>query len=204
MKSFDPYKFGCKLVYLILWNIRKIILYGKFLLIYHIIKVKSHSTLVLRVVNLTFPLRRTMVTGFSLRPVTSAISYIPPNYRVRVGFRVSKSFPCPIRLSSKQMSTASAADANALASSDGRAENSDILVQYVVLRRDLIEKWPLGSIVTQGCHASVAAIWMYKEDPHTLQYCGPDNIDSMHKVPVPCSSFFSLFGSISLNLDGIL
>ena len=34
----------------------------------------------------------------------------------------------------------------------------DVVVQYVVLRRDLIDSWPLGSVVTQGCHASVAAI----------------------------------------------
>ncbi|KAK8706663.1 hypothetical protein V6N13_057743 [Hibiscus sabdariffa] len=60
--------------------------------------------------------------------------------------------------------------------------NGDVLVQYVVLRRDLIDAWPLGSVVTQGCHASVSAIWSHKDDPHTLQYCSPQNIDSMHKV----------------------
>ncbi|CAH8281665.1 unnamed protein product [Eruca vesicaria subsp. sativa] len=51
-----------------------------------------------------------------------------------------------------------------------------------VLRRDLIDSWPLGSVVTQGCHASVAAIWSFKDDPVTLQYCDPAHIDSMHKV----------------------
>ena len=80
------------------------------------------------------------------------------------------------------MSTEPAADSNAVVSSDGKVEKSDILMQYVVLRRDLIEKWPLGSIVTQGCHASVSAIWAYKDDPLTLEYCGHENIDSMHKV----------------------
>ncbi|RZC56701.1 hypothetical protein C5167_015550 [Papaver somniferum] len=59
---------------------------------------------------------------------------------------------------------------------------SDVVVQYVVLRRDLIDSWPLGSVVTQGCHASVAAIWSNKDDAHTIDYCSPDNIDSMHKV----------------------
>ncbi|KAB1204438.1 putative peptidyl-tRNA hydrolase PTRHD1 [Morella rubra] len=63
-----------------------------------------------------------------------------------------------------------------------RAENLDVLVQYVVLRRDLIDTWPLGSVVTQGCHASVFAIWSHKDDPHTAEYCSPQNIDSMHKV----------------------
>ncbi|XWS17912.1 hypothetical protein CRYUN_Cryun33cG0109400 [Craigia yunnanensis] len=60
--------------------------------------------------------------------------------------------------------------------------DDNVLVQYVVLRRDLIETWPLGGMVTQGCHASVNAIWSHKDDPHTLQYCSPENIDSMHKV----------------------
>ncbi|XP_059460966.1 uncharacterized protein LOC132190099 [Corylus avellana] len=63
-----------------------------------------------------------------------------------------------------------------------KAENSDVLVQYVVLRRDLIDTWPLGSVVTQGCHASVCAVWSHKDDPHTVEYCSPQNIDSMHKV----------------------
>ncbi|KAF3512510.1 hypothetical protein F2Q69_00000430 [Brassica cretica] len=58
----------------------------------------------------------------------------------------------------------------------------DVVVQYVVLRRDLIDSWPLGSVVTQGCHASVAAIWSFRDDPVTLQYCDPQHIDSMHKV----------------------
>lgn len=61
-------------------------------------------------------------------------------------------------------------------------DTGDVLVQYVVLRRDLIDTWPMGSVVTQGCHASVAAIWSHKDDPHTLQYCSSTNLDSMHKV----------------------
>lgn len=69
-------------------------------------------------------------------------------------------------------------------------------MQYVVLRRDLIDTWPMGSVVTQGCHASVSAIWSHKEDPHTLQYCSPENIDSMHKVisfSIFLHGFFFLF-----------
>ncbi|CAN1185083.1 Putative peptidyl-tRNA hydrolase PTRHD1 [Linum perenne] len=58
----------------------------------------------------------------------------------------------------------------------------DVVVQYVVLRRDLIDTWPMGSVVTQGCHAAVAAIWSNKDDDHTIRYCGPEKIDSMHKV----------------------
>ncbi|KAK1318637.1 hypothetical protein QJS10_CPB04g01348 [Acorus calamus] len=43
-------------------------------------------------------------------------------------------------------------------------EAEEVVLQYVVLRRDLIDSWPFGSIVTQGCHASVAAVWAYKDD----------------------------------------
>ncbi|KAM2579847.1 hypothetical protein TB2_005227 [Malus domestica] len=63
-----------------------------------------------------------------------------------------------------------------------KSDTTDVLVQYVVLRRDLIDTWPTGSVVTQGCHASVSAIWSHKGDPITLQYCSPENIDSMHKL----------------------
>lgn len=71
-----------------------------------------------------------------------------------------------------------------------KGEGSDLsqpaqnIVQYVVLRKDLwIEQsWPLGSVVAQACHASTAAMWESKEDPVTMEYCAPYNIDSMHKV----------------------
>ncbi|KAG1326886.1 putative peptidyl-tRNA hydrolase PTRHD1 [Cocos nucifera] len=66
--------------------------------------------------------------------------------------------------------------------SDGGGEQGDVIVQYVVLRRDLIDTWPLGSIVTQGCHASVAAIWFHRDHPDTAIYCSDCNIGSMHKV----------------------
>lgn len=74
------------------------------------------------------------------------------------------------------------------ASPDSVREVKDVVVQYVVLRRDLIDTWPLGSIITQGCHASVSAIWEHKDDPLTLGYCSPENIDSMHKVRIECKA----------------
>ncbi|KAK4274349.1 hypothetical protein QN277_017581 [Acacia crassicarpa] len=91
------------------------------------------------------------------------------------------------RLSSRLMSQPaplSTADPVSASSQDGKsqAEIADVIVQYVVLRRDLIDTWPLGSVVTQGCHASVYAIWSSKDDPHTVDYCRPEKIDSMHKV----------------------
>lgn len=58
----------------------------------------------------------------------------------------------------------------------------DPLAQYVVIRKDLVEslKWPLGSVLAQACHAAVAAVWLHKDHPHTLQYCG--DLDSMTTV----------------------
>ncbi|KAK9097809.1 hypothetical protein Syun_024854 [Stephania yunnanensis] len=75
------------------------------------------------------------------------------------------------------------ADSSPMPSGDGGGVSGG-LVQYVVLRRDLIDSWPLGSIVTQGCHAAVAAIWSYKDDCETVEYCSLENIDSMHKIIV--------------------
>ncbi|XP_059640343.1 uncharacterized protein LOC132282621 isoform X2 [Cornus florida] len=85
------------------------------------------------------------------------------------------------RMSSSPSLTAAAA-ATAVEADGSPAPVDDVLVQYIVLRRDLIDTWPLGSVVTQGCHASVSAIWSHKDDPHTLAYCSPTNLDSMHKV----------------------
>uniref|UniRef100_M1CVB6 peptidyl-tRNA hydrolase n=2 Tax=Solanum tuberosum TaxID=4113 RepID=M1CVB6_SOLTU len=81
--------------------------------------------------------------------------------------------------------SATAAGSDTTTTGNNSTEESsitDTVIQYVVLRRDLIDTWPLGSVVTQGCHAAVAAIWSHKDDAVTLQYCSPSNIDSMHKV----------------------
>ncbi|KAK2392267.1 hypothetical protein P8452_29203 [Trifolium repens] len=89
------------------------------------------------------------------------------------------------RLTSNSMSQPATTDSSTLSTSNDApspSENADVVVQYVVLRRDLIDSWPLGSVVTQGCHASVSAVWSNKDDPITIDYCSPDKIDSMHKV----------------------
>lgn len=89
--------------------------------------------------------------------------------------------------------------------SGNAAEAGDVVVQYVVLRRDLIDTWPTGSVVAQGCHASVSAIWTHKEDPQTLDYCSPDNLDSMHKVTLEVKGEPQILNlSRKLKTDGIL
>ena len=97
-----------------------------------------------------------------------------PTIRVRVSFIAHLTTATPMASSDPVAATVTC-DA-------GSSDPGDVLVQYVVLRRDLIDTWPMGSVVTQGCHASVAAIWSHKDDPHTLQYCSSTNLDSMHKV----------------------
>ncbi|XP_008336196.3 putative peptidyl-tRNA hydrolase PTRHD1 [Cynoglossus semilaevis] len=56
------------------------------------------------------------------------------------------------------------------------------LVQYVVVRADLVHKlsWPLGAVITQACHAATAAIHLHYTDPDTQRYLA--ELDSMHKV----------------------
>ena len=39
-----------------------------------------------------------------------------------------------------------------------------------------------GSVVAQACHASVAAVWLHRDDPATQAYCSPDKLDAMHKA----------------------
>ncbi|XP_051265754.1 putative peptidyl-tRNA hydrolase PTRHD1 isoform X2 [Dicentrarchus labrax] len=57
------------------------------------------------------------------------------------------------------------------------------LVQYVVVRSDLVHKlsWPLGAVITQACHAATAAIHLHYGDPDTQRYLA--ELDSMHKAP---------------------
>jgi peptidyl-tRNA hydrolase len=64
------------------------------------------------------------------------------------------------------------------------ASADDPLFQYVVLRRDLQEKagWPLGSLVAQGCHASIAAIAGHLDDDDVRAYMAPEAVANMHKA----------------------
>lgn len=66
----------------------------------------------------------------------------------------------------------------------GAKEAAGTLVQYVVMRKDLTRElgWPLGSLVAQACHATVAATWLHREDDDTKEYCAEGNLEHMHKV----------------------
>ena len=57
-----------------------------------------------------------------------------------------------------------------------------VIVQYVVLRKDIITalKWPLGAVVSQACHASTAVIAAHADDADVQRYLR--DADAMHKV----------------------
>ncbi|XP_033343711.1 putative peptidyl-tRNA hydrolase PTRHD1 isoform X1 [Bombus vosnesenskii] len=57
-----------------------------------------------------------------------------------------------------------------------------VLVQYVVVRGDLLEtmKWPIGAVIAQACHACTAVTHLFYNDNYTQAYLA--NLDAMHKV----------------------
>jgi peptidyl-tRNA hydrolase len=71
---------------------------------------------------------------------------------------------------------------------------TDRLIQYIVIRKDLVGKnWPLGAIVAQGCHAATAAIAKTSARLETIQYLqdyenmtkcvlGAENIEAISKL----------------------
>eukprot|EP00884_Botryococcus_braunii_P009829 jgi/Botrbrau1/18848/Bobra.177_2s0010.1 len=78
------------------------------------------------------------------------------------------------------------------------------LIMYVVIRRDLYTElgWPLGSIITQGCHAATAALWLTRDTEHTQTYCAPHNLDHMHKVVLEVKGAAQL-QNLSAKLDEV-
>ena len=49
---------------------------------------------------------------------------------------------------------------------------TDKLIQYILIRKDLIgnKHWNIGSLIAQGCHASVAAIATTLSSKYTTEY----------------------------------
>lgn len=55
----------------------------------------------------------------------------------------------------------------------GSGVEPQILVQYLVLRKDLSQapfSWPTGALVAQACHAATAALHLHRDHPHTAAY----------------------------------
>lgn len=88
-------------------------------------------------------------------------------------------------------------------------QGDDPIVQYIVLRRDLWAEqgWPLGPLIAQACHASVAALWLSRDDPDSQQYVSEAHLDSMHKVgPRYCnivSDHLLTSGQLNLEVESV-
>lgn len=78
----------------------------------------------------------------------------------------------------------SCSHAEPAAAPEPASKAEDPIVQYIILRRDLWadQGWPLGPLIAQACHASVAALWLNREDEVAQSYVAPDSLDHMHKV----------------------
>eukprot|EP00919_Chromeraceae_sp_WS-2016_P028931 GHVR01068621.1.p1 GENE.GHVR01068621.1~~GHVR01068621.1.p1 ORF type:complete len:129 (+),score=23.32 GHVR01068621.1:52-438(+) len=65
---------------------------------------------------------------------------------------------------------------------------NDVIMQYIIIRKDLIKnlKWSLGSVVTQGAHAAVAAVSQSISTHETVMYL--KDIQRMHKVTLQTES----------------
>lgn len=88
-------------------------------------------------------------------------------------------------MSSTTAAAAPAGASEAPAAAPGSSNSpEDPIVQYIVLRRDLWadQGWPLGPLIAQACHASVAALWLNREDKEAQAYVAEDTLDHMHKV----------------------
>ena len=85
--------------------------------------------------------------------------------------------------SSAEPSSSTTMDGAATAAA-AESEAEDTLVQFVVIRRDLLKtmEWPVGSVIAQACHACLAVTWEHREDADVAKYLAPENIASMHKV----------------------
>lgn len=63
-------------------------------------------------------------------------------------------------------------------------QEDDPIIQYIVIRRDL--SWPIGSVIAQAVHASIAAVWDSRHSSVTQSYCDqPGNFDSSPNVAKP-------------------
>lgn len=78
------------------------------------------------------------------------------------------------------------------------------LVQYVVVRRDLLDslKWPFGAVITQACHACTAIVHMTYNDEQTQMYLA--DLDNMHKVVLEVYNFLLNKYTLSMLLNILL
>ncbi|EDQ91930.1 uncharacterized protein MONBRDRAFT_14689 [Monosiga brevicollis MX1] len=82
----------------------------------------------------------------------------------------------------------------ATAAATAVVRKADPIVQYVVVRADLANglRWPFGAVMTQACHASVAAMHRFREQPESLAYVA--DLERMHTVLVEIKDQPALLG----------
>ncbi|KAI0983310.1 hypothetical protein GJ496_004542 [Pomphorhynchus laevis] len=71
------------------------------------------------------------------------------------------------------------------------------LLQYVVVRNDL--NWPVGSLIAQGIHASIAAVHKYRDHSDTMQYLNSDEMTTVVLAIDSEASIRSLIDTLSRN-----
>ena len=76
--------------------------------------------------------------------------------------------------------------AEAPAAAPAAEQEEDTIVQFIVVRRDLLKtlEWPVGSVIAQACHASTAVMFEHRNDESVLAYLS--NLGSMHKIVKEC------------------
>jgi peptidyl-tRNA hydrolase len=89
--------------------------------------------------------------------------------------------------------------------------HEDILVQYLVVRRDLQKaphNWPLGALISNSCHAAVAVVSENWDDAAVQQYVprkGQQSATQMHKVTLEVKSLQELMDVAKrLEKDGVV
>ena len=87
-----------------------------------------------------------------------------------------------MRLALRFVTTTAPARARTRVMVTSASDTTNSLCQFIVLRKDLgrNQRWPLGALSAQVAHASVAAIWKYRENASTSAYC--EDAANMRKV----------------------
>ena len=91
-----------------------------------------------------------------------------------------------VKMSDADAAAPAAAPSADAASTDTTAAEDDPVVQFVVVRRDLLKtmEWPVGSVIAQACHACTAATVAHLDDAHVRAYLA--DVDHMRKVVKEC------------------
>ena len=141
----------------------------------------------IRVLSLLLVLPRTAAFAYSVPPVRSVVSPLTGGHSARRAALHMQNVAAegPAEDAAALSAEPEAPEASSAEAKDAAPEE-DTLVQFVVVRRDLLKnmEWPVGSVIAQACHACLAVAWEHRDDPDVASYLG--DVDSMHKVVKEC------------------